>query len=87
MSGPFWGSDHRLFPAVTAWLQNLATFRSKITPPYVQVEFLGVRVASPWFGGKVLLFRMHIWRYDYYAQAYIFFSGMIKAVGPKDIAP
>jgi hypothetical protein len=87
MSGPFWGTDKRVLPCVTAWLQNLATFASQVTPPFVQIEFLGLRIGIPWKGGKVLLFRVHLWRYDYYAQAYIFFSSMLKRVNPRDVAP
>jgi hypothetical protein len=74
-------------PAITAWLQDHGTFDSKITPPFLQLEFLGIRLGVPWKGGKVLLFRVHLFRYDYYGQAYIFFSAMLKAVNPKDVAP
>ena len=84
--GPYWGKDKRFLPGITAWLQNLFTFASNTPPVVVTLEFLGLRVYFP-FRGKYWCFRTHIFRYDYYAKAYIFFSGMFKAVGPLDVAP
>lgn len=86
MSGPYWGSDQRLFPKLTAWIQNLATFKSDVAPPRLILEFLGLRLNFP-FRGKYYCFRVHLWRYDVYAKAYIFFSAMFKAVSPTDPAP
>lgn len=86
MPGPYWGKDTRLFPVVTAWLQNLATFKSTVGPPTVLLEFLGFRLYFP-FRGKYWCFRIHIWRYDPYAKAYIFFSSMFKAVNLTDPRP
>lgn len=48
MTGPYWGKDSRLFPRLTAWLQNLLTFKSQIPPPQLVLEFLGIRLNLPW---------------------------------------
>lgn len=89
-TGPAWGTDKRTFPKLAAWLQNLATFKSAVPPPFFQVEFLGIRAGIPlkvkgeW---KVLHFRLHVFRWDSYAKIYIFMSCMLKRVGVHEVLP
>src|SRR5881227_1933741 len=78
--GPNWGRDKRLCPRLTAWIQNLLTFRSAVPPFNLQLEFLGFRLNIPWTGGRYLCIRMHVFRWDAYSKQYIFFSGMAKRV-------
>jgi hypothetical protein len=85
--GPYWGSDKRLFPRLTAWLQNLATFKSQIPPPALILEVLGFRLYVPIGRDKYWMLRIHLWRWDAYNHAYIFFSSAAKRVDPKLVMP
>jgi hypothetical protein len=76
---PYEGSDSRLFGKLTCFLQRLGTFKLNVHPVMVLFEFpLGVRILIPWFGGKTVTVQAAVWRYDWNARAYIFFSGSIK---------
>ncbi len=76
---PYEGSDTRLFGKFTCFVQRLATFKSKVHPVMVLFDFpLGVRIFIPCSGGKTVMIRVAVWRYDWNAEAYIFFTGAIK---------
>lgn len=92
MSGqgcPHEGSDHRLLGSITCWLERHGTFASRIPPPQLRLEFLGLRLYLPWRrAGQwvILMARLHLWRYDYYNRCYIFFSAALKRIVPTDAA-
>jgi hypothetical protein len=78
---PYEGSDTRLFGSIVCFIERLGTFTSNVHPVMVLFDFpLGMRIFIPWFGGKTIFFRVAVWRYDWNAKAYIFFTGAFKKV-------
>lgn len=80
------GHDHRLFGRVTCFLQRLFSFKSNFTPITLVLETIGFRLILPWFAGKRFMIRLHLFRYDFYAKEYIFFSAAVKRIAATDEA-
>jgi len=81
------GKDRRLFGKVTCWLQRLLSFQTNVAPFTFVLELpFGFRIITPWPGSRKLLFRVALYRYDYYARKMIFFSAALKRIALTDEA-
>ncbi len=83
---PHEGTDHRLLGRLTCWLQRHFTFRSRIPPPQLRLDFLGLGLYLPIGRNRLFLLRIHLFRYDYYSNQYIFFSAAAKRLLATDAA-